>query len=88
MINFHCTTIPVVVLDSVITHTSALFLDREIHQLVVAVINPYSVFLNFQFLNILVLIMSKFKKLLISKKRLGIAKKTKILSLYTTRLQY
>jgi len=32
--NFHCTVIPVVVLDSVITHTSAWFLDREIHQLV------------------------------------------------------
>jgi len=28
------TIIPVVVLDSVITHTSAWFLDREIHQLV------------------------------------------------------
>lgn len=35
MINFHCTIIPVVVLDSVITHTSAWFLDREIHQLVI-----------------------------------------------------
>ena len=34
MINFHCTIILVVVLDSVITHTSAWFLDREIHQLV------------------------------------------------------
>jgi len=34
MINFHCTIIPVVVLDSVVTHTSAWFLDREIHQLV------------------------------------------------------
>jgi len=34
MINFHCTIIPVVVLDSVITHTSAWFLNREIHQLV------------------------------------------------------
>jgi len=32
MINFHCTIIPVVVLDNVITHTSAWFLDREIHQ--------------------------------------------------------
>jgi len=44
MINFHCTIIPVVVLDSVMTHTSGWFLDREIHQLVVAVINPHSVF--------------------------------------------
>jgi len=38
VINFHCTIIPVVVLDSVllfvITHTSAWFLDRELHQLV------------------------------------------------------
>jgi len=34
VINFHCTIIPVIVLDSVITHTSAWFLDREIHQLV------------------------------------------------------
>jgi len=34
MINFHCTIIPVVVLDSVITHTSAWFLVGEIHQLV------------------------------------------------------
>jgi len=34
MINFHCTIIPVVVLDNVITHTNAWFLDREIHQLV------------------------------------------------------
>jgi len=34
MINFHCTIIPVVVLGSVIAHTSAWFLDREIHQLV------------------------------------------------------
>jgi len=34
LINFHCTFIPVVVLDGVITHTSAWFLDREIHQLV------------------------------------------------------
>jgi len=39
MINFHCTIIPVVVLDSVLmTHTSAWFLDREIHQLVHQVI--------------------------------------------------
>jgi len=30
MINFHCTIIPVVVLYSVMTHTSAWFLDREI----------------------------------------------------------
>jgi len=35
MINFHCTIIPVVVLDSVITHTRTWFLDREIHQLAV-----------------------------------------------------
>jgi len=34
MINFHCTIIPVVVLDNVITHTSAWFLNREIHQFV------------------------------------------------------
>jgi len=34
MINFHCTIILVVVLDSVIIHTSAWFLDSEIHQLV------------------------------------------------------
>jgi len=34
MINFHCTIIPVVVLGSLITHTSAWFLDREIHHLV------------------------------------------------------
>jgi len=34
MINLHCTIIPVVVLDSVITHTRAWLLDREIHQLV------------------------------------------------------
>jgi len=34
MINFHRTIIPVVVLDSVITHTSTWFLDREIRQLV------------------------------------------------------
>jgi len=34
MINFHCIIIPVVVLDSVITHTSAWFLDSEIRQLV------------------------------------------------------
>jgi len=34
MINFHCTIIPVVVLESVITHKSAWFFDREIHQLV------------------------------------------------------
>jgi len=32
MINFHCIIIPV--LDSIITHTSAWFLDSEIHQLV------------------------------------------------------
>jgi len=37
----------VVVLDSVITHKSAWFLDREIYQLVVAVINPYLVFFKF-----------------------------------------
>jgi len=43
MINFSCTIIPVVVLDGIVTYTSAWFLDREIHQLV-AVINPYSVF--------------------------------------------
>jgi len=41
MINFHCTIIPVVVLE---THTSAWFLDWEIHQLVVVVIDPYSIF--------------------------------------------
>jgi len=35
MINFHCIIIPVVVLGSIITHTSAWFLDREIHQLVI-----------------------------------------------------
>jgi len=35
MISFHCTIISVVVLDSVITNTSAWFLDREIHQLVI-----------------------------------------------------
>jgi len=34
MINFHCIIIPVVVLDSVITHTNAWYLDGEIHQLV------------------------------------------------------
>jgi len=34
MINFHCTIIPVVVLDSAITHTSAWFLDGKVHQLV------------------------------------------------------
>ena len=34
MISFHCTIIPVVVLYSVITHTSTWFLDRDIHQLV------------------------------------------------------
>jgi len=38
MINFHCTIIPVVVLDSVIAHTSAWFLDRRIHQLVCFII--------------------------------------------------
>jgi len=38
MINFHCAIIPVVVLNSVITHTSAWFLDREIHQLVKAIL--------------------------------------------------
>jgi len=46
VINFHCTVIPVVVLDSVVTHTSAWFLDREIHQLVY---DPYSSFLNCQY---------------------------------------
>jgi len=40
MINFHCTIIPVVFLDSVITHTSAWFLDSEIHQLVSNVMWP------------------------------------------------
>jgi len=38
MIDVHCTIIPVVVLDRVlvfvIAHTSAWFLDRELHQLV------------------------------------------------------
>jgi len=34
MVNFYCTIIPVVIL---LTHTSAWFLDREIHQLVVHV---------------------------------------------------
>jgi len=41
MINFHCTIIPVVVLDSVITHTSAWFLDGEIHQLVLMVVRIF-----------------------------------------------
>jgi len=41
MINFHCTIIPVVVLDSVITHTSAWFLDGEIHQFVKTVHKIY-----------------------------------------------
>ena len=41
MINFHCTIIPVVVLDSVITHTSTWFLDREIHQLAMSVVTTY-----------------------------------------------
>jgi len=31
MINFHYIIIPVVVLDSVLTHTNAWFLDSEIH---------------------------------------------------------
>jgi len=34
MIKFHCTIIPVVVVDSVIKHTRAWFLDRVIYQLV------------------------------------------------------
>jgi len=34
VINFHCIIISVVVLDSVITHTSTWFSDMEIHQLV------------------------------------------------------
>jgi len=69
LINFHCTIIiPVLVLDSVITHASAWFLDREIHQLA-AVINPYSVF-KFLILNILVYLLfivylSTFKYIII-----------------------
>jgi len=41
MINLHCTIIPVVILDSVITHTSAWFLDGEIHQLVKSLIPTF-----------------------------------------------
>jgi len=43
---YHYTSCSVVFI--VITHTSAWFLDGEIHQLVVAVINSYSVFKFFK----------------------------------------
>jgi len=64
MINFHCTIIPVVVLDSVITYTSAWYLDREIYQLV-TLINPYSVLNLFSFIVYLYKYITKYIILMI-----------------------
>jgi len=47
MINFHCTFIPVVVLNSVITHTNVWFLGGEIHQVVKFSIFRYSSLFTF-----------------------------------------